>query len=102
MRVTKSQRSVCIAAGSLTVVGLGFVAVLWGRDGLELTSWLAGAGSLAVAMVTIFISLSQQSSEDRGSGARSGTVRNSARAKGQSVIFQAGGDITQPRNDDHR
>jgi hypothetical protein len=83
--------------GVVVAAGLVVAAIGWGRDGVELASWLAGAGSLVVAVVTLLATVPSPGGGSDGGGA--GRVqRFRARARGQGQVFQAGGDITHAGN----
>ncbi|MFG3687839.1 hypothetical protein [Micromonospora sp. NPDC047740] len=77
--------------GVLVVVGLVVAAIAAGRRGVELVSWLAGVGSFVVAVVTLFVTIPKDSSAGR-------LLRFSARARDNSQVFQAGGNITGSGN----
>jgi hypothetical protein len=79
-------------AGLLVTAGLIVVAVVWGRDGVEAVSWVAGVASLLVAVLTLWLTL--PGAGGGGSGGRS--QRFTARAEGNARVFQAGGDIRAP------
>jgi hypothetical protein len=53
--MTRVQRFAVCGAALLITGGLVVAAVVWGRNGLELLSWLAGIGSLFVAVATAFL-----------------------------------------------
>lgn len=82
--MTRTQRYVFVAVGLLVTGGLIVVAVVWGRRGVELVSWLAGVGSFLVAALTLLITV-------RPSGGPARVFRLSARARDDAQIFQAGG-----------
>lgn len=85
--MTTTQRYAFVAAGLLVTGGLIVVAVVWGRRGVELVSWLAGVGSFAAAILTLLITV-------RPSGGTARVLRLSARARDNAQVFQAGGDIS--------
>lgn len=80
--------------GAVVVAGLVVAAVVWGRDGVEAASWLAGVASLLVAVVTLLVTV-----PSGGSGSVAGRVlRFRGRARGNGQVFQAGGNITNAGN----
>ncbi len=80
--------------GAVVTAGLVIAAIVWGRDGVEAASWLAGVGSLVVAVVTL---LAAVPSGDSGS-AVGRVLRFRGRARDQGQVFQAGGNITSAGN----
>lgn len=82
--------------GAVVVAGLVVAAVVWGRDGVEAASWLAGVASLFVAVVTLLVTVP---SGGPGSGSVAGRVlRFRSRVSGNGQSFQAGGNITNAGN----
>lgn len=77
----------------MLVAGLVVAAVVWGRDGVEAASWIAGVASLLVAVATLLITVPSGKS---GPGKRA--QRFSGRAQDNGQVFQAGGDITNAGN----
>ena len=57
--MSKHQRIVWAGVGIVTVLGLAATAFLVGAAGLELISWIAGILSFVVAVLTLYLSVSQ-------------------------------------------
>jgi peptidoglycan/LPS O-acetylase OafA/YrhL len=92
--VTTSRRWVIGIVGVVVVAGLVVAAVVWGRDGVEAASWLAGVASLLVAVVTLLVTV-----PSGGPGSAVARVlRFRGRASGDGQVFQAGGNITNAGN----
>jgi len=76
-------------SGALVVGALATTAVIWGRQGLEVLSWLSGVGSLLVGVITLRFAVSPRRER------RAGTEQQfSARLDGDGRINQAGGNIS--------
>ena len=84
------RRKAAGTAGGALVIGLAITAVVWGRDGVEVASWLAGVASLFVAVVTVLLTTPAGDS----AAATVRHLRFRADARGDAQVFQAGGDIT--------
>jgi hypothetical protein len=89
--VTDMRSAVVSVAGVLVVAGLVVAAVVAGRRGIELVSWLAGIGSFIAAVAALSIAAPKTSGLGR-------MLRFSARARDNSQVFQAGGNITNAGN----
>ena len=79
----------------VVTAALVVVAIVWGRDGVELVSWLAGVASLAVAVVTLLATVPSGGGGGSGAGR---VLRFRAKARGEGQVFQAGGNITNAGN----
>jgi hypothetical protein len=80
--------------GVLVAAGLVVVAIVWGRNGMELVSWVAGVASLVVAVVTVLAT-----SPSRSGASETGRMQHFlAKARDDGQVFQAGGNITNVGN----
>jgi hypothetical protein len=92
--VTTTRRWVTGVLGVVVAMGLVVVAIVWGRNGVELMSWLAGVASLVVAVVTLLVTVPSLS----GGSGTGRMQRFSAKARDDGQVFQAGGNITNAGN----
>jgi hypothetical protein len=92
--VTTTRRWVAGVVGAVVTAALVVAAIVWGRDGVELASWLAGVASLVVAVVTLLVTV-PSGADGSGSGRMQ---RFRAKAQGEGQVFQAGGNITNAGN----
>jgi hypothetical protein len=93
--VTTTRRWVAGVVGVVVTAALVVVAIVWGRDGVELVSWLAGVASLVVAVVTLLVTVPSGGGGGSGAGR---VLRFRAKARGEGQVFQAGGNITNAGN----
>ncbi|HZM75786.1 MAG TPA: FxSxx-COOH system tetratricopeptide repeat protein [Candidatus Limnocylindrales bacterium] len=56
--MSRTQRLVVIGVGVITVVGSAAVAVVYGSQGVEVVSYVAGIGSFLLAVVTLVVATS--------------------------------------------
>jgi membrane protein implicated in regulation of membrane protease activity len=76
----------------VVAVGLAVAALLFGRKGVEVASWLAGVASLVVAVAAVVLARSAQSVPSSDAGRR-GPVTASGTGQGSGPVA-AGGDIS--------
>lgn len=92
--MTGRQRTVVLSVGGVLVAGLILAAILFGLQGVEVMSWVAGSASLGVALVALFVTWPAADPQDRRNTVPTGDIEQH-NADGVNLANSgAAGDVT--------
>lgn len=93
--MSRTRLAAAALGGGLPAVGLAIAAFLWGADGAEAASWIAGVGSFGLAVAAVLLARPAARGDDTSANEPS-DIRQHAVAKDRGRIYQAGRDMHGP------